>query len=131
MTKATESGTSNAILNARKRAPSFDDFCESMLGADWREPGGLWATLTAQGSRNANMIVLEQRTIRSHRLRECIRCGDTATVTARPGGLIKCVPDYYMCAECDAYYEGDSSSNRRDDCVDCDFPSIGHEEVTS
>ena len=47
------------------------------------------------------MCVFEQRVIRSHRLHECIECGDTASVTAHASALVKCVPDYYMCAECE------------------------------
>lgn len=71
----------------------------------WNEwTNQMWENVTHNlGSRSVAMVVLEQQTLRSAREHLCCSCGDHGT-KPQTSHLIKSVHTYYLCADCDAYY---------------------------
>lgn len=65
----------------------------------------VWDTLAARFDR-PHMAYLEQRMMRSQREQRCVQCGDAGTVRedSGPHSLIHSVSHYWLCADCDAYY---------------------------
>lgn len=47
---------------------------------------------------------LEQWTRRSHKEQRCVDCGAKGDICVI-SSLIQCVPVYWLCTECDAYYK--------------------------
>ncbi|KKM99208.1 hypothetical protein LCGC14_1150010 [marine sediment metagenome] len=85
---------------------TFAAFAENMDKLWWR----LFREDSREGrdpNRNSlrGMIVLEQRMLRSRKLIECIECGDPGT-TQHESILVKSVPHYFMCIDCDACWKG-------------------------
>lgn len=70
---------------------TFEEFGENM--------NKLWGRDSLRG-----MVVFEQRVLRSRKLTECIECGDPGTAQ-QESILIKSVPHYFMCDDCDAYWK--------------------------
>lgn len=67
----------------------------------WRE--GIWNVMVERFNGHPGLAPLEQYMLRSRKEKRCVDCGELGTVEHK-SVIVPSVSHYYMCAECDDYY---------------------------